>query len=204
MYRFLGINCTIVAKAITARHGPENFTYHLGSVISFFLLYPSSHLPACPAVLRALSPGPDLGAMPVLPKPLQTSRGGCCRILLHLASVLLSWLTCELYPALEALTMFEANIEHLCQTKQLWPQFPGLLSRALPALCPTALQDDVLRYMDCGIGLCLPWSVLVMIRTTTRTMIRKLKLTVYYVPETLIMWISVLNPHFMRDVLFLF
>ena len=33
---------------------------------------------------------------------------------------------------------------------------------------------------------------------------KKAHLTVYYVPETLIMWISVLNPHFMREVLFLF
>lgn len=167
MYRFLGINCTIVVKVITARHCSENCTLHLGSVISFFLLYSSSHLPVCPAVLSALSPGSDLGAMPVLPEPLQTSRGGCCRILLHLASVLLSWLTCELYPALESLTVFEANVEHLCQTEQLWPQFPGLLSRALPALCTTALLDDVFRYVDCGIGLCLPWSIIVMIRTTT-------------------------------------
>lgn len=116
----------------------ENCTFHLENVISFFLLlYPSSCPPVCPSVL-VLSPWVRAGSsacLPSAPEPPQTSKGGLLsRSLLHLVSVLLSWL-CELYPCLGALTMFEANVEHLCQIKQLWPRVPGLLSRALPTLC---------------------------------------------------------------------
>ncbi|KAB0392607.1 hypothetical protein E2I00_004072 [Balaenoptera physalus] len=51
-------------------------------------------------------------------------------------------------PALEALTVFEANIQHLCQIKQLWPPSPGLLPGALPALWTTAPLGDTLGSAD--------------------------------------------------------
>lgn len=158
----------------------------------------------CPSVLSALSPGSGWGSacLPTLPqspcKPPEVAVDPAQVLSLCSSpdSPVSSTLPLGHWQCLKLmLSIFVRS--NSCST------VPGLLSGGTPTLCVTALLDVALRYVDAAWGSVSPCSVTVMIRTTT--MIRKLNLTVHYVPEAaLIIWISVHNPCLMREVLFLF